>query len=71
VRFLMDVTKLSNDGLMFFYFSNKKQMDLLYKQQKDIESEIASRIDNMRIKAQKGELIIKESDDIESIPKAD
>ncbi|WHH59253.1 hypothetical protein [Petroclostridium sp. X23] len=56
----MDITKIGNDGLMFYYFSNKRQMDLLYKQQKEIEEEINKRLDHMRLKAGKGEIIITE-----------
>ncbi|MDK2801259.1 MAG: hypothetical protein PWP27_1160 [Clostridiales bacterium] len=54
----MDVTRLSNDGLMFYYFSNKKQMELLYQQQKELEQEINKRLEYMRTKAQKGEFFI-------------
>ncbi|MGE4284181.1 MAG: hypothetical protein AB7G87_10725 [Clostridia bacterium] len=54
----MDISKLSNDGLMFVYFSNKKQLDMLYKQQKEIEGEVSNRIEDMRIKARKGEFVV-------------
>jgi len=56
----MDVSQLSNDGLMFYYFSNKKRLDALYKQQKEIEEEIIKRIEDMRIKAGKGNFTLKD-----------
>lgn len=57
----MDIAKLSNDGLMFHYFNNKKQIDLLYKQQKELEQEIDKRLDTMRFKAGRGDFIVMDS----------
>jgi|GEM_PF-2481529 len=58
----MDISKISNDGLLFYYFTNKKRLDALYKQQKEIEEEIHKRIEEMRIKAGKGEFILFETE---------
>ncbi|MBZ4646341.1 MAG: hypothetical protein PWR27_1295 [Petroclostridium sp.] len=60
----MDVSRLSNDGLMFHYFSNKKQIELLYKQQKELEDEINKRLDHLRFKAGKGEIIATDAEPI-------
>ena len=60
----MDISKLSNDGLMFHYFSNKKQLDLIYRQQKELESEIERRLNTLRIKCSKGDFTIFEESGI-------
>lgn len=54
----MDISKLSNDGLLFHYFNNKRQIELLYKQQKELEEEISTRLEHMRYKAGRGEFIV-------------
>ena len=58
----MDVTKLSNDGLMFYYFNNRNQIDQLYRQQKELEQEINKRLAIMREQGARGKFSVQNGD---------
>jgi hypothetical protein len=59
----MTPKEMTNDGLLFTYFTNKKQMDELYRAQKELEEEIHKRIPIMKDRYLRGELRVKKEED--------